>query len=133
MLAKTDQIKAALKRLLIKTDAQVRAAPKGLHRVDGVTGLYLNKGAEGGSWIYRYRAGGKRPEMGLGPAGDGGVSLAQVKRIVMELAAQRIRGVDPAAARRRERAEIEAREKADARRVTFAQASEDYADRRTEE
>jgi integrase len=115
--------------MIIRTDTQVRAAPKGLHRVDGVTGLYLKKGAEGGSWIYRYRAGGKRPEMGLGAVSD--ISLAQARRLVIEFAAQKIRGEDPAAARRRERAEAEAREKADAKRVTFAEAAEDYVNRRT--
>jgi integrase len=118
--------------MLIKNDLQVKTAPAGLHRVDGVTGLYLKKGVEGGSWIYRYRTGeGKRPEMGLGSIGD--IALARARKLVIEFAAQKIRGKDPAAARRRERAEAEAREKENAKRITFAEAAEDYADRRAAE
>lgn len=83
--------------MLIKTDLQVKAAPVGLHRVDCVTGLYFKKGVEGGSWIYRYRAGeGKRPEMGLGSIGD--ISLARARKLVIGFAAQKVSGKDPAAA-----------------------------------
>jgi integrase len=108
----------------ISTATQIKSAKAGLHKVAGATGLYLRKASDGsdsGAWIYRYHLDGKRRQMGLGSIGA--LSLAQARKRVVELGGQRNAGSDPIGARKRERAEILARDRAEAKQVTFAQAA----------
>lgn len=114
-----------MKTKAISTAAQLTAARPGVHRVTGSTGLYLRKGENGaGSYFYRYRLGGKRREMGLGSLDD--VKLADARRQANELAVQRASGRDPIETRRRERADNLAQARAEAKKVTFAQAAQSY-------
>jgi integrase len=108
----------------INTASQVATAEPGVHRVGGATGLYLKKSANGGSWVWRYRLDGARRWMGLGSTDK--VSLAGARRQAQELRLKRDKGVDPIGARKRERAEIIARERAEAKKTTFAQAAQSY-------
>ena len=111
----------------IRTATQIKSAKAGLHKVAGATGLYLRKatdGSDSGAWVYRYHLDGKRHQMGLGSIDA--QSLAQARKRVVELGAQRNTGADPIGARKRERAEILARERAVAKQVTFAQATESF-------
>jgi hypothetical protein len=109
----------------ISTATQLKSAKAGLHKVAGAAGLYLRKAGDGpdsGAWVYRYHLDGRRRQMGLGSTGA--LSLAQARRRVLELSTQRNAGADPIDARKRERAETLARERAGARQVTFARAAE---------
>jgi integrase len=115
--------------MTIKTATQALAAPAGVHGAGG--GLYLRKtsGERGaGPWIYRYRLGGKRREMGLGPLAT--LSLAEARDRAGELARQRNKGADPIEARRKEKADAAAQAQADKARATkaatFAQATMSY-------
>jgi hypothetical protein len=108
----------------ISTATQIKSAKAGLHKVAGATCLYLRKTSDGsnsGAWVFRYRLGGARHQMGLGSIGV--LSLAQARKRVVELGGQRNAGSDPIGARKRERADILARDRAEAKQVTFAQAA----------
>lgn len=84
-------------------------------------GLYLQVTAGGGrSWLFRYRFGNRRPEMGLGPVHV--VSLAEARQAAAEARKQLQAGIDPLAGRR------EARAKA-ASTPTFWQAAESYIEK----
>jgi integrase len=77
----------------------------GMHS-DG-NGLYLSVRESGSrSWMFRYRerGTGKQRDLGLGSAGQGGVSLEDARERAGELRAGLRRGVDPAAHKRAERA-----------------------------
>jgi len=85
-------------------------------------GLWLQVTASGArSWVYRYRAGGRTREMGLGSAKV--VSLARAREKAGAAARQRADGIDPLEHRQmiRRTAEI-----ARARLVTFRSAAESY-------
>ena len=72
-------------------------------------GLYLVIGASGGrQWVFRYRFGGVRRDMGLGSAGKGGVSLAHARVLAAEARKLLAEGRDPL----RERAMAQAAEEA---------------------
>src|SRR5258708_7179973 len=76
-------------------------ASKGLYP-DG-DGLYLRVTATGTkSWIYRYSAGGRLRDMGLGPIAS--VPLAKARKLAAECRQQRIEGRDPVQARVAQRA-----------------------------
>jgi len=92
---------------------------QGLHH-DG-DGLYLQIRGDARSWLYRYRAGGKLRDMGLGSVKS--VTLAQARQAAAEARGMRQRGVDPIAARHDARAAEAARA---AKAVTFASAAESY-------
>lgn len=109
----------------ITTAMQIKSAKAGLHKVAGAPGLYLRKASDGadfGAWVFRYRCAGQRRQMGLGSVGA--MSLAQARKRVVELSGQRNAGADPIEARKRGRAETLARARAEAKKVTFAQAAE---------
>jgi integrase len=83
----------------ISTQAQAEAIGAGVHPVKNAVGLYLKKGAPGaGSWVRRYRFGGRRRWIGLGPLKD--VTLAEARRRADELSVQRAAGRDPLALKR---------------------------------
>jgi integrase len=85
-------------------------------------GLYLRIGPNGAkSWIFRYRADGKRRDAGLG--GYPAVSLAEAREKAEALRKQKAAGKDPLELREAEKqtAKLEA-----ARRMTFKQCAEAY-------
>jgi hypothetical protein len=83
----------------ISNQTQADNAMPGVHRVKGTKGLYLRKGDNGsGSWFYRFRLGGRRPEMGLGALAD--VKLADAIAKAEDLRPQIRNGVNPILARR---------------------------------
>lgn len=99
---------------------KIEFAKVGKH-ADG-NGLYLiveKSGSKG--WWFIFSWGGKRPEMKLGDASKGGMSLAQAREAVV-MARRRVReGVNPIEARR------EARSR-DVDAVTFGQVADEYFD-----
>jgi integrase len=103
------------------TATQVSAAKSPGMFADG-GGLYLQTSASGAkSWIYRYKLGGRRRDMGLGSAWT--ISLAKARekaRAARELVTQ---GIDPLEERQAERA---AKTIADAKAMTFRQCAEAY-------
>ncbi len=78
---------------------------------DGGGGLYLSvRGSGSRSWMFRYRVRGtgKQRDLGLGSAGEGGVSLEDARERAGELRAGLRRGMDPAAQRKEaERATVD--------------------------
>jgi integrase len=110
---------------LISTQAQADKAGPGVHRVKGATGLYLKKTTpSSGSWFYRFRLGGKRPEMGLGALAE--VSLAKAQDEALRLRLEVKTGVNPIAARRTAKTETALVNAAAASKAVFRQAVEDY-------
>jgi hypothetical protein len=108
----------------IKTATQAANAKVGVHGAGD--GLYLRKLSDepgSGSWVYRFRLGGKRREMGLGPLAR--LSLADARKKARTLASQRDDGRDPIGARRKEKADNLAASRA-ASPTTFRQAAEAY-------
>jgi integrase len=66
-------------------------------------GLYLQVTETGAkSWLFRYRFGAKRPEMGLGPTHT--VSLAEARELAATARRQVLAGIDPLAGRREAKA-----------------------------
>jgi hypothetical protein len=122
--------KAALKpkEKAVANQQQVGNAAPGVHRVKGAVGLHLRKGENGsGSWFYRFRLGGRRPEMGLGAIAD--VTLAEARAKADALRPQIRSGVNPIDARRTAKTETmraAALAALAAGKRTFAQATENY-------
>jgi integrase len=109
----------------ISTQAQADNAGPGVHRVKGATGLYLKKTTpSSGSWFYRFRLGGKRPEMGLGALAE--VSLAKAQDEALRLRLEVKTGVNPIAARRAAKTETAQVNATAASKRVFRQAVEDY-------
>ncbi|WP_296166571.1 integrase arm-type DNA-binding domain-containing protein [uncultured Brevundimonas sp.] len=79
------------------TDREAKTAAAGLHSDGG--GLYLNVKTTGArAWVFVYRTGKRRREMGLG--GYPGVKLVEARAAAVEARAQIARGEDPIEARR---------------------------------
>src|SRR5438270_6488971 len=98
------------------------AIEPGLHP-DG-NGLYLHIGASGSrSWILRYRHGGRRHDIGLGPYPL--ISLADARQRANQRRRLLVDGINPLAERRAQRA-TEAAERVKA--ITLRQAAESYID-----
>lgn len=84
-------------------------------------GLYLSvNGVNRGSWVFRYKIAGKTRRMGLGMAGDGGLTLANARREVFELKEMLAQGKDPLAERQAQ--QVEKQKKV----VTFDDTARDY-------
>jgi integrase len=93
-----------------------KATTPGLY-TDG-NGLYLQVSPAGTrSWIYRYRAGAKSHDLGLGPQRL--VTLAEARKKALALGLQRLNGIDPLAERRRAKQPQQ-------KDVTFAECAELY-------
>ncbi|WP_103255582.1 tyrosine-type recombinase/integrase [Tabrizicola aquatica] len=107
-----------------KLTAKSVAALKEPGRFSDGGNLYLNV-AKGGSksWIFFYRLNGKQREMGLGPAGEDGVTLAKVRELAAEARKLLALGIDPLDARRKAEAEAKAEEE---RQITFGQFADDF-------
>jgi integrase len=85
-------------------------------------GLYLQVSASGAkSWVFRYKAGSKLYEMGLGPLHT--VGLAEARTRARQHREHRLDGLDPLAVRRaaRTKAKLDA-----AKAMTFAACAEGY-------
>lgn len=108
------------------TPLQVKNAKPGRH-ADGA-GLYLlvkDTGAR--SWVFRYMLRGKAFDMGLGPAGPGGTSLADARDKVADLRRMLKAGVNPLEEERRQAAEaLAAAQAAKVAAVTFREAADGY-------
>jgi integrase len=72
------------------------------------------------SWIFRYELDGKRHDLGLGPYGKPGRSLAEAREEARSLRLQLLDGIDPYTVRQQERAERLAKR---ARAMTFRQCA----------
>jgi integrase len=108
----------------LTTDVQVKAAGPGIHKIADATGLMLKVGDKGeGSFVWRYRFGGRRREIGLGSRKD--VKLADALKRVAEQRVLRDRDIDPIDERRRVREEIATKERA-AKPVTFREMTERF-------
>ena len=130
----------------IGSAAQVASIGAGVYSVKNAPGLYLRKsegGSGSGSWFFRYYAGAvdgkkktgevgkieKRREKGLGSAiGPGAVTLAQAREKAFALRTQHTAGV-PILTKKQERKKAEALARAEAKKITFRQATEAYVGR----
>jgi integrase len=97
-----------------------RAKQPGMYADGG--GLYLRV-AEGGSkqWIFRYAAGIRDRDMGLGPVHT--LALPEAREKAREARLLRLEGIDPIEAKRARMAALRA---ADARAMTFKQCAEGF-------
>ena len=97
-----------------------RAKQPGMYADGG--GLYLRV-AEGGSkqWVFRYAAGTRDRDMGLGPVHT--LTLPEAREKAREARLLRLDGIDPIEAKR---ARIAALRAADARAMTFKQCAEGF-------
>lgn len=90
---------------------EVKTAKPGRHADGG--GLHLlvkDTGAR--SWVFRFMLKGKSRDVGLGPAGPGGISLAQARDLATALRLKVKAGVDPLEERQRAEADAKAAEQA---------------------
>ena len=85
---------------MAKLSARAVATAKKPGRHSDGDGLYLNVTESGArSWVFMWKRGGKRREMGLGPARD--VTLAEARAAAAEARKTIRAGLDPIAERRR--------------------------------
>ncbi len=110
----------------VLTPLAVKNAKLGRHADGG--GLHLLVKESGArSWVYRYMLGGKSRDVGLGPAGPDGVSLAQARDARDALRLKVKAGIDPLEERQREAAEaLAAAQAAEVAGVTFRAVAETY-------
>jgi integrase len=99
----------------------VAVAGQGRHADGG--GLYLDVDGGRKRWLWRYRLGAKRREMGLGPAGANGVGLAEARAERDRWRAVLRTGADPIEARIRTQSEA-----AGAAIPTFGEAADAFVD-----
>lgn len=86
--------------------------------------LYLNVSKSGSkSWVFMYRHAGRTREMGLGPAGPGGLSLQQARQKAAEHRAAVLDGGDPLAAKKARKVADKA---AQAAAVTFGECADEF-------
>lgn len=93
------------------TAVQVRTAKPGRH-ADGGGLQLLVKESGARSWVYRFMLKGKSRDIGLGPAGPGGISLADARDLATALRLKVKAGIDPLEERQRSEAEAKAAEQA---------------------
>lgn len=94
---------------------------------DGGGLILLVRGRESRFWLYRYQIGGRRREMGLGPAvGRDAVPLATARRRTDDLRRSVRAGIDPLAQRDAEAAAVKAAAAARAAMLTFKQVAGMY-------
>jgi integrase len=83
------------------------------------------KGAR--SWVYRFMLNGKARDIGLGPAGQGGISLADARDLAAALRLKVKAGIDPLAERKRDAADaLAAAQTAKVAAITFKKVAETY-------
>ncbi len=108
------------------TPLTVKNAKPGRHADGG--GLHLLVKESGArSWVYRFMLQGKSRDVGLGAAGQGGLSLADARDKAAALRLQVKSGTDPLAERQREAAEaLASSQAAQVAGVTFKAVAETY-------
>jgi len=89
----------------------VKTAKPGRH-ADGGGLQLLVKDTGARSWVYRFMLKGKSRDIGLGPAGPGGISLADARDLAAALRLKVKAGIDPLAERQRAEADAKAAEQA---------------------
>jgi integrase len=106
------------------TALTVKNAGAGRHADGG--GLHLLvKDSGSRSWVFRFMLNGKSRDLGLGPAGSGGLSLSQARDRATELRLKVKAGIDPLAERAVAEAETKAAvQAATAAGVTFKEMAE---------
>lgn len=93
------------------TAVEVKTAKPGRHADGG--GLHLMvKDTGARSWVYRFMLKGKSRDIGLGPAGPGGISLADARDLATALRLKVKAGIDPLEERQRADAEAKAAKQA---------------------
>lgn len=108
-------------RIRVLTALKIKQNLKPGMYADGL-GLYLKVRAGGSrSWIFRYRTGGRRRDMGLGPSHT--VSLAAARERAEVCRAMRLKGLDPLEEYHREQ---QARSIEAAEAITFEKCAETY-------
>lgn len=106
-----------------------RLSRPGRYAVGGVAGLSMAVSPSGAkSWVLRVMAGGRRREFGLG--GYPSVTLEQARHKAREAREHLSNGIDPAQERR---AAADALRVADAKRITFRTAAQDFLKRKRPE
>lgn len=93
------------------TAVEVKTAKPGRH-ADGGGLQLLVKESGARSWVYRFMLKGKSRDIGLGPAGPGGISLADARDLATALRLKVKAGIDPLEERQRSEAEAKAAEQA---------------------
>jgi integrase len=108
------------------TPLEVKNAKPGRH-ADGA-GLYLVVRPTGArSWVFRFMRHGKVRDIGLGPAGPGGVSLADARHAAAALTLKVREGIDPLEERQERKAKAKsALQAAKAAAYTFEMAAKAY-------
>ena len=108
------------------TPLAVKNAKPGRHADGG--GLHLLVKESGArSWVYRFMLNGKSRDIGLGPAGTDGISLAQARDARDALRLKVKAGIDPLDERQRDAAEaVAAAQAAQVARMTFKTVAEAY-------
>jgi len=93
------------------TAVTVMSAKPGRH-ADGGGLQLLVKDTGARSWVYRFMLKGKSRDIGLGPAGPGGISLADARDLATALRLKVKAGIDPLEERQRAEADAKAAEQA---------------------
>jgi integrase len=108
------------------TPLAVKNAKPGRHADGG--GLHLLVKESGArSWVYRFMLNGKSRDVGLGPAGQGGISLADARTARDALRLKVKAGIDPLEERQREAAgALAAAQAAQVAGITFKAVAEAY-------
>lgn len=108
------------------TALAVKNAAPGRH-ADGAGLHLLVKDSGSRSWVYRFMLNGKSRDVGLGPAGSGGLSLSQARNRATELRVRVRAGVDPLTERAVAEAEAKAAvQAAKVAGVTFKEMAETH-------
>ena len=108
------------------TPLAVKSAKPGRHADGG--GLHLLVKESGArSWVYRFMLKGQSRDIGLGTAGQGGISLADARDLASALRLKVKAGTDPLAERHREAAEaLASAQAAQIAGITFKAVAEAY-------
>ena len=108
------------------TPLSVKNAKPGRHADGG--GLHLLVKESGArSWVYRFMLKGQSRDIGLGTAGQGGISLADARDLASALRLKVKAGIDPLAERHREAAEaLASAQAAQIAGITFKAVAEAY-------
>ena len=108
------------------TAVTVKSAKPGRY-ADGGGLQLLVKDTGARSWVYRFMLKGKSRDIGLGPAGPGGISLADARDLATALRLKVKAGIDPLAERQRAETEAKAAEQAaKVAGVTFKEMAETH-------
>lgn len=110
----------------VLTPLQAKNAKPGRH-ADGGGLHFLVKDTGTRSWVYRYMLNGRSRDIGLGPAGEDGVTLAKARDARDALRLKVKAGIDPLDERAREAtAALAAAQAAEVARITFKAVAEAY-------